>query len=451
LHSLVGRLLVCAGPRGLPALLSAGLLILGGARAGAQQAPADPPTEQPGAQPPDVKDESSKTTAPFGLSRWINPATAPFIPVPVIGADPNSGTTLGILPTWLQSNDKDEISRIIAPDLIHNPNFGWGAHGRIFDYPSENEQLSLVGSISQRVQRGIDAEYQTELTRHERWSFNFSLIFDQDGTQRFYGYGSHSRKGNETDYTKSQELFEFQAGLNLTREWQLLFTVRPQRYEVRAGTLDGLPSIEERFPDLNGLGSTTAVLNRLSLIYDTRDSRSVPTQGVQAIVYGGLAGRHGVLNDSMYSEAGIDARSFWPLAAYGVLATHVALRYLPSEHDVPFWAYSELGGDRDYVGGAQALRGYGAGRFYGRNSLAGSVELRNKLFGFNAAASHVDVEVGPFIDTGDVSSAGLPVRHLHYVTGVGFRGVARPFIVGYVDMGYGDEGVAIFTGIDYPF
>jgi hypothetical protein len=42
----------------------------------------------------------------LGLSRWINPATAPFIPVPVIGVDPNSGTTLGILPTWVHTDEQ---------------------------------------------------------------------------------------------------------------------------------------------------------------------------------------------------------------------------------------------------------------------------------------------------------------------------------------------------------
>jgi hypothetical protein len=31
------------------------------------------------------------------------------------------------------------------------------------------------------------------------------------------------------------------------------------------------------------------------------------------------------------------------------------------------------------------------------------------------------------------------------------RGVASPFIVGYVDVGFGSEGPAVFTGINYPF
>jgi hypothetical protein len=37
------------------------------------------------------------------------------------------------------------------------------------------------------------------------------------------------------------------------------------------------------------------------------------------------------------------------------------------------------------------------------------------------------------------------------VFGNGFRGLVRPQILAFVDLGYGSEGLAVFTGIDYPF
>ena len=75
------------------------------------------------------------------------------------------------------------------------------------------------------------------------------------------------------------------------------------------------------------------------------------------------------------------------------------------------------------------------------------------MISFDAAATHIDVEFTPFVDVGRVfaQTGTFPVTHLHKVGGVGFRGVARPFVVGYVDIGYGGEGVAAFTGINYPF
>src|ERR1700726_2300714 len=80
---------------------------------------------------------------PQGLMRWFNPSTAPFIPVPDIDVDPNSGTTLGLIPTWISTADQSQVRRIGAPDVIHNPNFGFGAHGRILAYPSEDTQWSV--------------------------------------------------------------------------------------------------------------------------------------------------------------------------------------------------------------------------------------------------------------------------------------------------------------------
>lgn len=389
----------------------------------------------------------------LGLSRWINPDTAPFIPVPVIGVDPNSGATFGILPTFVHTNDKDEISRIIAPDLVRNANFGYGAHGRIFDYPSDNEQWSAVAGIMQHVQRTFDAEYQGELSRQQRWSINGSLIYNRDGTPRFFGIGNSSLKSSETNYTEEQELAQLQVGLNLSHAWQLLYTVRPQRLNVAPGSLSGVASIESRFADVTGNGTNSLLLSRISAVYDTRDNLVVPRSGMQWVAYGGLASRRGLLNDSAYSEIGIDGRAFWALGSSNVIAAHVALRYLPSAQDVPFWALSGLGGDRDEVGGDQALRGFGAGRYYDRNSFASSVEYRHTWFSFDASATHVDVEVTPFLDVGRVfdKTSTLPFTQLHKVAGIGFRGVARPFVVGYVDFGYGGEGLAAFTGINYPF
>jgi hypothetical protein len=406
----------------------------------------------PQAASADLK-EAQASPPGLGLSRWINPATAPFIPVPVIGVDPNSGTTLGILPTWVHNNDKDEISRIIAPDFVHNPNFGYGAHGRLFDYPSENEQLSVVAGLQQRVQRLFDAEYQTELSRRQRWSINYSLIYDRDGTPRFFGIGNQTQKGAETNYTKTQELAQIQIGLNLTHAWQVLYTMRAQQVDVTAGTLSGIATIGSRFSDVSGLGDNHAFLNRLSVNYDTRDNLVVPRQGGQWTLYAGIASRHGVFNDSLYTESGLDGRAFWAMGSDNVFAAHVALRYLPDAHQVMFWALSGLGGDRDEIGGDQALRGYGAGRYYDRNSFSSSLEMRHTMFSFDASSTHVDIEITPFVDVGRVfSNTGtFPLGHLHEVGGVGFRGVARPFIVGYVDIGYGGEGLAAFTGINYPF
>ena len=402
---------------------------------------------------PDASGAPPPTPSPGFLSKWLNPTTAPFIPVPEIAVDPDSGTTLGLLAVWVKTDENHEIRRIIAPDVLHNPYFGYGFHARMYVYSSQDEQWSLVGGIKERVEREFDAEYQLGRLRAQRWSVNYSVISDRDGTPRFFGIGNKTREADETNFTNQQQLAQVQVGLNITHAWQLLYTARMQIVDVLPGHLDGVASIESRFSDVTGLGTSNAFLNRLSLVYDTRDDLTVPTRGVQWVAYGGAASRSGLLNDSMYSEAGADARAYWPIAANNILAVHMAVRYLPTTHDIPFWALSSLGGGESVVGGAQPLRGFGAGRFYDRDSFSSTVELRRTIMSFSAASTNVDLEFAPFIDLGRVfsHSGTFPLDQLHHVYGVGFRGIARPFVVGKVDIGYGSDGVAVFTGLNYPF
>jgi len=390
---------------------------------------------------------------PHGLARWFDPDTAPFLPVPEIAADPDSGTTLGLLMVKLKTDDQHAINQITAPDVLHNPYFGFGAHARVYAYPSPDEQWSVLAGIKQRVEREFDAEYESGRLRDKRWSIAASLIYDRSGTPRFFGFGNRTPQSNESNYTNEQELAQIQIGFNLTHAWQLQYTGRARVVNVLPGTLNRIVSLEQRFGDIRGVGLNHEMLNRLALIYDTRNDLTVPSQGVKLVAYGGLSSNRGFLNDSLYSETGFDGSAFWPALPDTVIAAHIAIRYMPTTHHVPFWALSSLGGGQSVIGGEQPLRGYGEGRYYDRDSFSTTVEIRHRAFSLNIVSSKLDIELAPFVDVGRVygRTSTLPFDHLHAVGGMGFRGIARPFVVGYVDVGYGTEGAAVFTGINYPF
>ena len=406
-------------------------------------APPSAATSQPNAEQPVAPAAQS-----FG---WL--AHLPFLPIPEIGVDPNSGTTLGILPVWLHTNSDDQITRIIAPDVFYNPYFGYGVHARIFEYPSQDEIWSLVAGIEQRVQRGVDGEFETGLLREQLWSLNTSVIYDRSGTPRFYGVGNQSPAIAETDYTEQQELVQWQIGLNFNRAWQLQYSPLIRSVDVLPGTLAGIASLQTHFAHVLGEGTTNEVRQRISLIYDTRDSLFIPTRGIMLVEYGGIASRQGVFNDSLYTEAGFDGRGYWRVLPNTILAAHMAVRYLPETHDLPFWALSGIGGGEGEIGGEQILRGFGAGRFYDRDSFATNIEMRNRVTTFNTFSTQLDLEITPFVDLARVfpRPSTNPLTQLHTVGGIGFRGVTRPSVVGRVDIGYGSEGLAVFTGLNYPF
>ena len=417
-------------------ILLCGMLFL----AYAYTAEADVQSQQPAQQPVSR------------LAQWLNPRTSPFIPIPEIDTDPNGGTTIGLLPVFLITDAQQQIRRILAFDITYNTTLGVGGGGRLLSYPSDDVQWYVTASAAEEIARSLDISYSAGLTRRTRWSYDVRLVYDRDPTDRFFGLGNDSDEDDESNYTTEQGYIEARLGLNYSPALQLALDIRPRFVEIDRGAFDSQPFIGSEFPQLRGLRGTNEFFTRLTLSYDTRDSITIPKNGGQVALFGGLTDRR-FLSSVSYSLFGLDARYFRPLSSRVTFAGHVAFRYMPVGMKVPFWALSRLGGDRSTIGYQQPLRGFGSGRFIDNNLFAASVEARIQAFELELFTTRAVIEVAPFLDIGRVfhNMSTNPFVHLHPVGGVGFRGIAAPFVVGYVDIGYGGEGAAIFTGVNYPF
>jgi Omp85 superfamily domain len=406
-----------------------------------------------GPEAPQASDAPSAPAGPpSGVARWLNPATAPFIPIPEIDVDPQSGVTLGVIATFIDVNDRGEIERITAPDVFHSQYFGWGAGISMYGYPSEDSQWLVTGSIKERVERGFDARYLAGQTRATPLSWSVETLYDINGTARFFGIGNETPDYNESTYVKDRAALVASLGYNFTPQLQLAWGTRWRRVDVRPGVLSGIPSIGTLYPDLNGLGNEHALEQTLTLTYDTRDSAIIPRSGARYLLYGGFASRS-FGSSVAYSFFGADARCYFPVAEHITLVLHAAARYMPSAEEAPFWALSSLGGDRSIPNGQEPLRSDGADRYVDENLLATGAELRTRVAGFDAFGTRVSLELAPFIDAGKVFSNGFgnPLSDMHTAAGIGVRGVANPYVVGYVDVGYGRGKAVVFTGINYPF
>jgi hypothetical protein len=435
-----------SGACGLALLASLGVAAAHAAAPAAGVAPASEATALPETTVP------AAPARPTGLGRWLDPATAPFIPIPEIDTDPYSGTTLGLIPTWLYTNREDEIERIIAPDVIHSEYFGWGSRMRIFGFPSADTQWSVVGGAKERVEREFDGEYAAGQARTTAYSWSVEAIYDRSGVPRFYGIGNHSQIESQTNYLDDQARLDIRVGRNFNPRLQLAYLARARYVDVLPGVLPTVPSIETRFPGLPGLGAEHEMQQRLTLTYDTRDSVIMPSSGARYSLYGGFVSR--ALGSSVsYSYLGTEVRQYLQLGRDITLAWHAAARFMTSAGSAPFWALSSLGGDRSIPGEYEPLRSEGADRWVDRDLLAAGAELRKRVLGFDAFGTRVSLELAPFVDAGRVfsdsdSSLG---GHLHRAIGLGVRGVASPYVVGYVDFGYGQGRGAVFSGINYPF
>ena len=302
------------------------------------------------------------------------------------------------------------------------------------------------------MEREFDALYVTGLSRTDTWSWSLHANFDRSGTARFFGLGNQSPQDAQTNYVDNQGHLEANVGWNITTSWQVEYLLRLGFVQIGPAVLPKLPSIETRFPNLPGLDREEELQHRLTLTYDTRDSVTLPRKGEQINLFAGFTDP-GLWGSVSYSFVGADARVYRNVTPWMNVAAHAALRYMPQADGSPFWALSSICGDESVVGERQPLRAYGDDRFVDRNSFAAGVELRTRVAQFKAFATSLSLELAPFIDLGKVFARNndSPLTHLHKGGGLAIRGVASPFIVGYVDFGFGPEGPAVFTGINYPF
>jgi len=360
--------------------------------------------------------------------------------------------TLGVIGAVLSVNDRGEIQRITAPDVFHSQYFGWGAGISLYGYPSQDTQWFLLGDFKQRVEHNFDARYIAGQTRATPLSWSVEAIDDRIGTARFFGIGNETPDYNESTYVKDLAALEASIGYNFTPGLQLAWGTRWRRIEVLPGVLSGIPSIETLYPTVNGLGTEHALEETLTLTYDTRDSALIPHSGVRYLLYAGFASRS-FGSSVAYSFLGAEARCYLPFGDRITLVWHLGARYMPSAAEAPFWALSSLGGDRSVSDSREPLRSDGADRFVDENMLATGAELRTRVADLDTFGTHVALEVAPFIDAGKVFSngPGSLLSDMHTAFGMGFRGVASPYVVGYVDVGYGRGKAAVFSGINYPF
>jgi hypothetical protein len=389
-----------------------------------------------------------------------DPNSWPFIPVPEIITDPYAGTTVGLMPVFLGLNSNQEIQQIFAPDINYNSDLGWGGTLRYLAYPSADSQWYAIAGASQGDQSSLELEYAKGMERSERWSFDGHFLYQRNPTERFFGLGNNSAESDQTNYALLQVYGDAIIGFNFTPHLQLALRERPWFVRTYHGALNNLPSTGSLFPNLKGLDGGSELLNQLIASYDTRNSLEIPTEGGLIALFAGVSDRS-LFSSASYSEFAADLRHFLPIGKRITLAGHLYARYVPAGNETPFWGMSWLGGDgpgeSSLLGlpviNQQTWRGGGNGRYIDNNLFVANLEMRTRVYERDLFNTHGIAEVAPFVDLGRVfhSASTFPISDLHPAGGIGLRAIALPFVVAYVDVGYGPDGTTVFSGINYPF
>jgi hypothetical protein len=384
----------------------------------------------------------------------LNPHDWPFdlFPVPIVTTNPNGGVTYGVLLAFLFKDKQNQISSIFAPDVTHDTRLGFGGDVRYFAYTSEDTQWYAVSGAQEKIARTVDLNYATGRTRETWYSLEGRLFFERDPTDRFYGFGNDSPESGESNYTTEQVYFRGKAGWNLSKAFQLALVVRPRYVRILEGAFTNIPQTTTVYPTAKGVGGGSEIYGEARATYDTRDSVDIPRDGSLALLYGGSSQR-ALFSSTSWNRVGADLHHYWTFTQRLTLAAHGYLQYMPSGNEAPFWARGRLGGDSSFLYDQETLRGFGSGRFNDNNLSVANLELRARVYELTIMHTPGIFELAPFFEAGRVfhEMSGDPFEALHPVGGIGFRGIAEPFVVGFVDLGFGGEGGAVFAGINYPF
>jgi hypothetical protein len=368
-----------------------------------------------------------------------------YIALPEILTDPNEGNTYGALGVVLFLDDEKVIKYILAPDVRWNKITGVFPAFRLFGFPTLDTKWSIVVRKSEKIDEDYEFIYQDNAFWQDRLRFSGVLSYERDSTERFYGFGNGSSESDESNYTAQEGIGVIRLNYRLQPTLEITYQSRVRVFRVRDGGVDNFPDIEDEHPDTPGLGGATVVGQEIGIIYDSRDDTNIPRQGGFGLFTAEFIPR---LLGSSFSAVRYAAefKKFIPLRERFVFAMHSRVNYLQSNDDVPFFEQSDIGGRR-------SLRGFGSGRFIDKNSFFASAELRTRVYSRQIFGVNAEIELAPFFDFGQVfhSSRESPFNDLHPVGGLGFRGVVRPQVVGFVDIGLGEQGPAVFTGLEYPF
>ncbi len=370
------------------------------------------------------------------------------IPLPVIAASPNEGVTYGGLGAFLLHNKKDEVTSLLAPQINYNKNFGVSStlYGSFYPTPEQYWEFNL--SKSSHINEDYELKYNDKFLADKKLDLNSFFYYFADGSARFFGFQSNSAKANETNYTDQELGFTASIGYPLGKNFQLVIGERVRDVVIRSGAIRQIPFIRDRYTtsEVPGMEGFTTHAQKLALIYSTLNSPITPTTG--GFVKMSIENSSKLLGSSEnYRHYEMEMKGFIPLDR---VKRHISVFRLVYNQTlgggVPFLEQSILGGEN-------SLRGYGRNRFIDNCYLLLNLEERIRLFRWEIFGVLADWEIAPFIDFGTVMDRfdRVGTNTFEFNPGFGFRAVIRPNIVGRIDVGFGNDGPAVFVGLGYPF
>lgn len=383
----------------------------------------------------------------LGVLVWGLPglcAEKTYVPLPIFTTDPNEGETYGALLAIIDA-EAGIFRSLLVPYATINPVLGVGAsvhYERFFDHHTKFDTDLSQSTENQAFYR---LRYFDPELFNPRYLVRGYIQYENDRTARFFGLGAASREQDETNYTLRQLGGEMTFGRRLFPELIASWTERIRHVAIRRGAVDSLPFLQDQFTGIPGEHGSFVWAHRLALTFDSRNAIETPTHGRYGQVFIEVA-QEALGSDASFVRYGLEGRLLVPHFGERLVTALRGLVERVDGSDIPFFELSDLGGD-------ETLRGFGENRFLDEGRFVVNAEERIKVYHLTYGDVRTDIELAVFTEAGRVfhNFRDLGSGKIRVVWGGGIRFVAGGQIVAKIDVGVGGEGIAVFTGLDYPF
>ncbi len=369
--------------------------------------------------------------------------------IPIVATDPNAGPTVGIMPVSVL-REGERITNIFAPQITWNEIDGGGALFRMRRSFTLDSALSVDAGSTENGAHTYEVKYnQAKIGPYDALLFRARVRYVTELYDRFFGLGSDTKKRDESAYTLRRSDALVGLGVQLPFSARLEFAELISVSSIGKSAIDGIRSAKTAFADVEGMQDTTELLgHRITLTIDTRDRAQATTNGILFESYYEI-GDATLASDVSYQKAGF---SFSGVISYTILdwlfatAGRFGMRWVAGKN-VPFF-------EQTSVGGKTTLRGFGEGRFVGKNGFVAGIEERWNIWDINVMGYSLVIQIAGFGEMGRVfGGADEPTfQTIKFAAGGAVRLIIPASdIVTSIDMGVSKEGFQTFVDLGYPF
>jgi len=379
---------------------------------------------------------------------------------PFIGNTENNGFTYGGSLALFNLTAEGIMTGLFQLRILNNEILGTNFAVEVVSCPAAYFNYWLSAEISTNGESQQIHFHNENLTlgKDDRFGYELQLDVFKDPRFRFYGLGASTRDIDKTVYTHSE------TGVVLDFYWLPTDHVRIAiGGKVRSVAVnDGAEkrrgqdvfttsqiNAGGKFVNVSGIKGATVYGERISFIYDGRNSEFMPTSGF----YGKVTAEYNQITAqvvtspnsiSSYGRFLGDFRKYFSTIDQKYTLLFRNSWIINTSKYVPFFDQGTLGGDL-------SDRGFDKGRFYGQNSVFASMEFRYQAFTVNMMGSPMTVEITPFIDMGQVFGSDGFNGRFNVNPGIGMRILNKPNVGIVAAMAYGQDGIVLTGGVQLPF